>query len=287
MGGWTPDDIPWDQFDRSKLDPEMVKIAKAACMVEHHSADYGAYLCGVFHDDPAFCAVALQWAKEEVQHGAVLRRYAELADPGFDFDAAFARFVAGHPIDTGASESIRGSRCGELVARCIVEVGTSTYYSALRDAAEEPVFKAICKRIAGDEFRHYKLFYSNMKRYRDSEGLGRLARARVAIGRLVESSDDELSYAYHCGAGEPGSFVRRRAVLAYASRTLPLYRKNHVERGLGMTLKAIGIKPQGRPGRIITALGWFAFRLYLRRLAWARTRERAETLRSPLRRAPA
>ena len=287
MGGWTPEDIPWDQFDRSKLDPEMVTIAKAACMVEHHSADYGEYLCSVFHDDPAFCADALAWAKEEVQHGAVLRRYAELADPGFDFEAAFARFVAGHPIDTGARESIRGSRCGELVARCIVEVGTSTYYSALRDAAEEPVFKAICRRIAGDEFRHYKLFYGNMKRYRDSEGMGRLARARVAVGRLMESSDDELSYAYHCGTGEPDPYVRRRAVLAYAARTLPLYRKSHVERGLGMTLKAIGIKPQGRPGRIITALAWVAFRLYLRRLAWARTREADETPRSPLRRAPA
>ena len=138
MGTWTLDDIPWDQFDRSKLDPEMVKIAKAACMVEHHSADYGQYLCGVFHDDPGFCADALAWAREEVQHGAVLRRYAELADPAFDFDATFARFVAGHPIDTDASDSIRGSRCGEMVARCIVEVGTSTYYSALRDAAEEP-----------------------------------------------------------------------------------------------------------------------------------------------------
>ena len=108
MGDWTLDDIPWDQFDRSKLDPEMVKIAKAACMVEHHSADYGKYLCGVFHDDPGFCADALAWAQEEVQHGAALRRYAELADPAFDFDAKFARFVAGHPIDVEASESIRG-----------------------------------------------------------------------------------------------------------------------------------------------------------------------------------
>ena len=180
MGTWTLDDIPWDQFDRSKLDPEMVKIAKAACMVEHHSADYGKYLCGVFHDDPGFCADALAWAEEEVQHGAALRRYAELADPSFDFDATFARFVAGHPIDTDASDSIRGSRCGEMVARCIVEVGTSAHYSALRDAAEEPVFKAICKRIAGDEFRHYKLFYTTMKRYRDIEGVGRLSRARVA-----------------------------------------------------------------------------------------------------------
>ena len=287
MGGWTPDDIPWDQFDRSKVDPEMVTIAKAACMVEHHSADYGKYLCGVFHDDPAFCAEAVAWAKEEVQHGVVLRRYAELADPAFDFDATFARFVAGHPIDTEASESIRGSRCGELVARCIVEVGTSTYYSALRDAAEEPVFKAICKRIAGDEFRHYKLFYSNMKRYRDSEGVGRLARARVAIGRLIESSDDELSYAYHCGAGQPDPYDRRRAIQAYAARTLPLYGRGHVVRGAGMTLKAIGIRPQGRLGRTVSALAWRGLSLYVRYLAWVRAREGGETPRSPLRRAPA
>ena len=287
MARWTLDDIPWDQFDSARLDPEMVKIAKAACMVEHHSADYGKYLCSVFHDDPGFCADATKWAEEEVQHGAVLRRYAELADPSFDFDAAFARFVAGHPIDTGASESIRGSRCGELVARCIVEVGTSTYYSALRDAAREPVFKAICKRIAGDEFRHYKLFYTAMKRYRDVEGVGMLGRAGVALGRLFESGDDELSYAYHCGAGEPDPYVRRRAMRAYAARTLPLYRRDHTLRGVGMTLKAIGIKPQGALGRIIAALIWRVLRIYVRRLARAQARETGETLRLPLRRASA
>ena len=285
MGTWTLDDIPWEQFDRSKLDPEMVKIAKAACMVEHHSADYGKYLCGVFHDDPDFCADVLKWAEEEVQHGATLRRYAELADPSFDFDAIFARFVAGHRIDVEASESIRGSRCGEMVARCIVEVGTSAYYSALRDAAEEPVFKAICKRIAGDEFRHYKLFYSAMKRYRDIEGVGRLSRAKVAFGRVFESSDDELSYAYHCGAGETDPYVRRRTARAYAARTFPLYRRDHVQRGVGMTLKAIGIKPQSRLGRLIAAVTWCVLWLYVRRLAMAR--EAGGTRQSPLRRAPA
>ncbi len=287
MGTWTLDDIPWEQFDRSKLDPEMVKIAKAACVVEHHSADYGKYLCAVFHDDPGFCADAVAWAEEEIQHGAALRRYAELADPSFDFDATFARFVAGHPIDVEASDSIRGSRCGEMVARCIVEAGTSTYYSALRDAAEEPVFKAICKRIGGDEFCHYKLFYTTMKHYRDIEGVGRLSRAKVALGRVFEASDDELPYAYHCGAGEPDPYVRRRATLAYASRTFPLYRRDHVQRGVGMMLKAIGIKPQGRLGRIIAALTWLALRLYVRRLERFRARETGETPRSPLRRAPA
>ena len=170
------------------------------------------------------------------------------------------------------------------MARCIVEVGTSTYYSVLRDTAEEPVFKAICKRIAGDEFRHYKLFYSNMKRYRDIEGVGRLSRAKVALGRIFESNDDELAYAYHCGTGEPDPYVRRRTARAYAGRTFPLYRRDHVQRGVGMALKAIGIKPQGRPGRVVAALVWWVLKLYVRRLAWAR--EPGGTLQSPLRRAP-
>lgn len=273
MAHWTLDDIPWDRFDRSKVDPAMVKIAKAACMVEHHSGDYGAYLRSVFPDDPEFAAAATAWAAEEIQHGEVLRRYAELADPSFKFDEAFARFVAGHKIDVDAKESIRGSRCGELVARCVVEVGTSAYYSALRDSVEEPVFREICKRIAADEFRHYKLFYSHMKRYQALERVGVLTRVRVAAGRLIESSDDELAYAYHCGSGETRPYDRRRSVMAYAASTLPRYRYEHVERGFGMTLKTVGIKPQGVLGKLLTRLAWAVFRRYAlslqRKIAYA------------------
>ncbi len=262
MASWALEDIQWDRFDRAKLDPAMVNVAKAACMVEYHSGDYGAYLRSVFPGDPEFAAAATAWAEEEIQHGRVLRRYAELADPSFNFDKAFARFVAGHKIDVDASVSIRGSRCGELVARCVVEVGTSAYYSALRDSSSEPVFREICKRIAVDEFRHYKLFYSHMKRYQALERVGILTRIRVAVGRLIESGDDELAYAYHCGSGETQPYDRRRCAEAYAACTLPHYRYEHVERGFGMTLKAIGIKPQGALGKLLTRLAWVLFRHY-------------------------
>jgi len=262
MPHWTVDDIAWDRFDRAELDPETVKIAKAACMVEHHSGDYGAYLCSVFPDDPEFSAAAAAWAVEEMRHGEVLRRYAELADPNFNFEETFARFTAGHRIDVNAQESIRGSRCGELVARCVVEVGTSAYYSVMRDTTKEPVFREICTRIAGDEFRHYKLFYSNLKRYQALERVGMLTRIRVAAGRLLESADDELAYAYHCGSGESAPYDRRRAINSYAARTLPLYRYGHVERGFGMTLKAVGIKPQGAAGKVLTRIAWVVFRGY-------------------------
>ena len=102
MGHWTLDDIPWEKFDRSKVDPEIVRIVKAASLVEQNGRDYTEYLCGVFHDDPEFQAVARRWGGEEVQHGEALGRWATLADPSFDHEAAAARFTDGFRVNVNA-----------------------------------------------------------------------------------------------------------------------------------------------------------------------------------------
>ena len=100
MEHWTLDDICWNDFDESLVDSNIVTVVKAASMVEYHSEDYGDYLCSVFSEDQSFCQAARQWAKEEVQHGKALKRYAEMADPDFDFDSTFARFIKNHQIKT-------------------------------------------------------------------------------------------------------------------------------------------------------------------------------------------
>jgi len=92
MASWTLDDIPWHRFDRSQVDPELVPIVKAASLVEHNGAAYAHHLCRIFADDPEFQETARRWGEEEVQHGRALARWAAMADPGFDFAAAFARF---------------------------------------------------------------------------------------------------------------------------------------------------------------------------------------------------
>src|SRR3546814_7823807 len=84
----------------------------------------------------------------------------------------------------------------DLVARCIVEVGTSSYYASIGATTEEPVLREICRHIAADELRHYKLFYTHLKRYLEREGIGRWKRLAVALGRIGESEDDELAYAF-------------------------------------------------------------------------------------------
>src|SRR6185437_12781826 len=110
-----------------------------------------------------------------------------LADPSFDHAAACAHFTAGFRVDLDAKASLRGSRAGELVARCIVETGTSSYYTALAEASAEPVLQEICRRIAADELRHYKLFYTHLKRYLAAEPMGVWGRLRIAAGRIAES----------------------------------------------------------------------------------------------------
>lgn len=249
---WTMDDIPWGRFDATKLDPDIVKVAKAAAMVESNAVDYASYLSNVFPDDETFRKAAWDWADEEVQHGEALGRWAEMADPGFDYAESFRRFREGFKIPLDATSSVRGSRTGELIARCMVEVGTSSYYTALGEATEEPVLREICKRIATDEWRHYGLFYKHMKRYLDEEHLNKLQRLRVALSRIAESEDDELAYAYYAANADGAPYDRRTYNREYAQRAYALYRPKHVERAVSMVFKAVGFDPHGVASKTMT-----------------------------------
>lgn len=264
---WTLDDVPWNRFDPAKVDPELLRAVKAAALVEHNADDYVTYLCNVFADDPEFTAAARQWGVEEVQHGQALARWAAIADPGFDPALALKRFTEGYRLPLEATDSVRGSRNGELVARCVVECGTSSFYSAIRDATEEPVLKFIAAKIAADEFRHFKLFYDHLQRYQQNAPMGRLRRLHIALTRMQEASDDELAMAYWCGNGCEGRYDRTAQSAAYELRASGVYRFGHIQRGLGMALKACGFDPQGRISRWFAALGWRLLQRRRQRLA--------------------
>jgi hypothetical protein len=269
MSSWTLDDISWHRFDPARLDPGIVALIKAASLVEYNGAAYAHHLCRVFAGDPDFQECARQWGAEEVQHGSALARWAALADPEFDFAAAFARFQDGYRVDFDSARSRRGSRAGEMIARCIVETGTSAYYTALREAADEPVLQEICRHIAADELRHYRLFYKTLCTCLGRERLSRWARLRIALGRVAESEDDELAYAYYAANEGTRPYDRRRCERAYFRRAFALYRPHHVERMAPMVLKAAGLTPNGRLGRALGAIAWRAMRWRVGRLARA------------------
>jgi Fatty acid desaturase len=260
MARWTLDDIAWRRFDRAKLDLDIVPIVKAAALVEYNGGAYAHHLCRVFGDDPGFQESATRWGEEEIQHGRALGRWAELADPDFDFVAAFARFRVGFQVDFDRASSRRGSRAREMVARCIVESATSSYYQALRDLAEEPVLKQICHNIAADEVRHYKLFYRTLERYLVAEPIGMWRRLWIAMARLAESQDDELASAYHSANDAAAPYDRRRHARAYARRALAVYREPHIAGGTRMILRAAGLAPRSPVANAAARLAWAALR---------------------------
>ncbi|MGF1629199.1 MAG: acyl-ACP desaturase [Kiloniellaceae bacterium] len=269
-GHWSLDDVPWEQFDSSKVDPELVKIVKAASLVEYNGGDYATYLCNVFPDDAEFREAARSWAVEEVQHGAALARWAKLADDSFDFNRSFERFRKGYKISVEASDSIRGSRSGELVARCIVEVGTSSYYASIAATAEEPVLRTICRQIAADELRHYKLFYLHLRRYLQHEGIGKWRRLAVAFGRIGESEDDELAYAFYAAnENSETPYDRKTYGRAYMKRAFACYREPQVQRAVAMIFKAAGLNPQSRLAGLAARAAFGFIRLRGRMLAAA------------------
>ncbi len=268
MKHWRIEDVPWDRFDPTKVEPDVVPIMKAAAMVERNGTDYAVYLNRVFATDPDFQLAADNWAVEEVQHGDALGKWAMLADPAWDFEAAFARYKAGYTLPLDAEASVRGSRTGELIARCMVETGTSSYYTAVADATQEPVLQIICRQIAADEFRHFKLFYDHMRRYLEREKIGMARRLKIAAGRITETEDDELAFAYHCGneaADMP--YEHKRCMAAYMTRAMGFYRFRHIERGMGMIFKSVGLKPRGFLSEQGAKLAWRLLQWRRRKLA--------------------
>ena len=256
---WTLEEIPWDRFDPSKVDARMLEVVKAASMVEANGGDYATYLCNVFPDDPVFQEAAKAWAEEEEQHGEALARWAELADPTFNFEQSFQRFTEGFRLPLDATQSVRGSRSGELVARCIVEVGTSSYYSALCEADRRagpegdlpedrgrrvPALQAVLQppQALPEARGHRPLAPHPGGAQPDTRERGRRAGLRLFTRPTI--TNDE-------------AYERKRWSQAYMSRAYGYYRRHHhVERVVAMTFKAAGLKPQGRLARVAGTLAY-------------------------------
>jgi rubrerythrin len=266
MKHWTLEDIHWDRFDPSKVDADLLKVVKAAALVEKNGREYARYLQEVFADDSQFVEDAWRWADEEVQHGDALGRWAEMADPSFKFDQSFAEFAATIRLPEQVDGSVRGSKTGELVSRCMVECGTSSMYTAMAAATDEPVLKQICQKIAADELRHYKLFYDYEKRYLEHENIGKWKRFWVALSRARETEDDELAYAYYAANHNgDGPYERKLYNSKYAARIYSYYRFRHVERALAMAFKSVGLKPHGRLNMLLARVAYALIRRRVRR----------------------
>tara|TARA_B100001123_G_scaffold162573_1_gene187429 strand:+ start:90 stop:926 length:837 start_codon:yes stop_codon:yes gene_type:complete len=267
---WKLDDIPWSDIQPDRVDRELLEAVKAAALVEANSADYVRYLHNVFAADESFKLSASQWGREERQHGDALGQWAQIIDPSFEYEYCLRQFRFGYQIPLEAGTSVRGSCAGELVARCVVESGTCSFYSALRDRSEEPVLKRIAGFIAQDEARHYHLFKSHLQRHLEDTNIGMLERCRIAYKRVAEVDDDELAYAYYSANIAPSAikkpYERLDCARAYSARTLKLYEFEHVRSAAHMILGAVDLKASSRLAKVCIWIAWKALQWHTRRL---------------------
>ncbi|MBU6421295.1 MAG: ferritin-like domain-containing protein [Gammaproteobacteria bacterium] len=206
---WTLDDIPWQSLDRARVtDQELLfYLLTTASFIETATDTYAHNLIEYYAgDEETTTWLEQHWQHEELQHGRALKRYVQTAWPNFDWDQVYQAFFAEFSANC-VIEALEPSRCLEMVSRCIVEMGTASYYTTLSRLSPEPVLRQLTQLIREDEIRHYKYFYHYFLRYRQRENMGRWKIFRAVLRRLRmidgEDSSIALKHAYgilHSGA---------------------------------------------------------------------------------------
>jgi rubrerythrin len=195
---WTVEDIPYDSVDPAMMrdQTELFHIIAAASFVEITSDLYTRNLIEYYRgDDEIADWLGNYWEREEVQHGLALKRYVQAAWPDFDWDRAYRGFFDEYSR-VCLIDNLAETRALEMVARCVVETGTSVFYRTLSEAAPEPVLKQIAADISEDEVRHYKHFYHFFRNYRDREPLSKFAVLRQLWrrGAGVKAEDAYIAF---------------------------------------------------------------------------------------------
>jgi hypothetical protein len=172
-------DIPWDQFDASKLTDEQARTIKMNAITEWSALPATEMFLRDNRGDSDFCAFMSVWFFEEQKHSLVLMEYlrrfrpdlvpteAELHNVRFEFDPA------------PALETLMMHFCGEI--------RLNHWYRCAADWHDEPVIKHIYKIISQDEARHGGAYLRYMKKALTEAG--DTARAAFAkIGVLMASA---------------------------------------------------------------------------------------------------
>lgn len=200
---WTLASIPYDRIDvaRTATREDLFYLVAAASFVEIASDLYTRNLVTYFSGDHEVAEwLNEHWQIEEVQHGKALRAYVQHVWPDFDWQKAYQGFF-GEYSRLCTVDEFEPTRGLEMVARCVVEMGTATYYRALCECAHEPVLALLADYIRADEVRHYKHFLRYFKKYNLSEGQGRLRVMGALKRRLIEVRNDDaeiaLWHAFH------------------------------------------------------------------------------------------
>lgn len=206
---WTLDDIPWQSLDPALVTNQelLFYLLTSASFIETATDTYAHNLIEYYAGDEETTAWLEQhWQHEELQHGRALKRYVQTAWPDFDWDKVYQAFFAEFSANC-VIEALEPSRCLEMVSRCIVEMGTASYYTTLSRLSPEPVLRQLTQLIREDEVRHYKYFYRYFLRYRECENTGRWKILRTILRRLrmIDGEDSSIALKHAYGILHPGA----------------------------------------------------------------------------------
>jgi hypothetical protein len=186
---WSLADIPFDatctELVRDRND--LFYLVCAASFVEIAADLYSDNLATHYEEHGQVVAwLRGSWQPEEVQHGRALRDYVRHVWPAFDWDQAYAGFFAEYSKSC-TIEAYEPTLALEMVARCVVETGTASFYQTLEEISEESVLKGIATRIRADEIRHYKHFYRYFRELGAEKPPSRWQILRAITRRLLEA----------------------------------------------------------------------------------------------------
>ncbi len=245
---WTLDDIPWHQIDTSVVAAreELLILVASASFIEIATDIYARNLLENFSgEDEVGSWLDRYWQHEELQHGRALRRYVETAWPEFDWETVHRAFFKDFVV-TCKVEALEQTRALEMASRCVVEMGTASYYTTLSRLAPEPVLARLAAFIAEDEVRHYKHFYRYFCRYRDLEEPG---RARIAMAlwrrlRMIRDDDGYLAFRHIYAARHPGARLDRGVYRKVRRRCKDIVGEHFPhEMSIKMLLKPLDLAP--------------------------------------------
>lgn len=218
---WSMSELPFDAIERARVADDLQLFYLVACAsfieitTDLYTRNLGEYFAG---DDEVTGWLESRWRPEELQHGAALKRYVQTAWPDFDWERAYRGFYDEYSR-LCVVESLAPTRPLEMVARCVVEMGTASYYTVLNQASDEPVLRQLTRNIRNDEINHYAHFFHYYQKYGGRPGSGRLKTLRTLIDRLGELDGEDGCVAFK------HVFTVRHPERTFSSETYKMFRR--------------------------------------------------------------
>lgn len=194
-------DIAYESIDinRVKNNTYLFKTLIIASFIEITSDVYERNLNEYYKDDEETTQwLEKTWEPEEIQHGNSLKKYINTIWPEFDWEKHYEIFKKNY-LPLCKVEALEPTKAGEMIARMVVETGTSTLYKTLMNYAKElnePILEDLASNISKDEIHHFEMFEKVFKKYKEKEKLTRNDITKILYARLKEINNEDIKIAF-------------------------------------------------------------------------------------------